>query len=239
MNFAKGPLPRYAQLADLLRQRIARSVWTKGQKLPSIEELMREFDVARVTVRQAVDSLARDGLLSPQPGRGTFVTAVPSQDLWLRLETSLRALADVYLHEKPRLTLIDEGAENPPLRPTDGIAAPRYRHIRRVHTNGAEPYCLVSLYLDERVFRLAPARFRREIAIPVLLNLKKVKIAHARQTITVSTADVDVAEHLDVPLSSPVAVVRRVFTTTDDTVLYFAEIIYRGDYIRFEMDLRT
>ncbi len=239
MNFAKGPLPRYAQLADLLRQRIARNVWTKGQKLPSIEELMREFDVARVTVRQAVGSLARDGLLSPQPGRGTFVTAVPAQGRWLKLETSLRTLADVYRHDKPKLTLIDEAAENPPLQPSDGIAAPRYRYIRRVHTNGAGAYCLVSLYLDERVFRMAPARFRKEIAIPVLLALTKVKIAHARQTVTLSTADVEVAQHLDVPLSSPVALVRRVFTAADDTVLYLAEVVYRGDYIRFEMDLRT
>ena len=89
--FARSPIPRYAQLAELLRQRIARGVWVKGQKLPSLEELVREFDVARVTVRQAVELLARDGLLSPQAGRGTFVTAVPVQDRWLRLETSLGA----------------------------------------------------------------------------------------------------------------------------------------------------
>lgn len=237
--FARSPLPRYAQLADLLRQRIARGVWTKGQKLPSIEELMIEFDVARVTVRQAVDRLARDGLLSPQPGRGTFVTAVPAQDRWLKLETSLRALAEVYRNDKPKLTLIEEAVATPPLQPADGIAAPRYRHMRRVHTNSTEAYCLISLYLDERVFRLAPARFRRETAIPVLLELPKVRIARARQTVTISTADVEVAEHLDVPLSSPVALVRRVFTAADSTVLYLAEVTYRGDYIHFEMDLRA
>ena len=59
--FADGPLPRYAQLAELLRQRIVRGIWPKGHKLPSIEALMQEFGIARVTVRQAVDLLARDG----------------------------------------------------------------------------------------------------------------------------------------------------------------------------------
>lgn len=234
----RNPVPRYAQLAELLRQRIARGVWSQGAKLPSLEELMREFDVARVTVRQAVELLAREGLLSPQPGRGTFVTGVPAQDRWLRLETSLQALADVYRHDKPKLTLIEEASAAPPLRPADGKPAAQYRFMRRVHTTGGEPYCVISIYLDERVFRMAPARFRRETAIPVLLELPKVKIARARQTVTIGTADTEVSEHLGVPLGSPVALVRRVFCAPDGSVVYLAEVTYRGDYIQFAMDLR-
>ena len=111
--------------------------------------------------------------------------------------------------------------------------------MRRVHSTGNAAYCLISLYLDDRVFRMAPSRFRKETAIPVLLELPKVKIASARQAVTISTADVEAAEHLGIPLYSPVALVRRVFTSTDGTVLYLAEVTYRGDYIRFEMDLRT
>lgn len=235
----KTPLPRYAQLADLLRQRLARGVWTRGAKLPSIEDLMREFDVARVTVRQAVDLLAREGLLSPQAGRGTFVTAVPEMNRPLRLETSLRALADVYRHDRPKLTLVEETSATPPLRPEDGIAATRYHYMRRVHSHEGEAYCVISIYLDETVFRMAPARFRKETAIPVLLELPKVRIRHARQTVTLGTADVEVSEHLGVALHSPVALVRRVFTAADGTVIYLAEVTYRGDYIHFEMDLRT
>lgn len=237
--FADSPLPRYAQLAELLRQRVVRGLWPKGHKLPSIEELMQEFGVARVTVRQAVDLLARDGVLSPQPGRGTFVTAVPAQDRSLRLETSLRSLAEVYRHDKPKLTLIEEASAKAPLGPGDGTPAPHYHYLRRVHSNRNEAYCVISLYLDHRLFRRAPSRFRRETAIPVLLELPGVRIAHARQTVTLSSADIEVATHLGVALGSPVALVRRVFTDASGTVLYLAEVTYRGDYIRFEMDLRA
>src|SRR4051812_38071752 len=72
-SFLKSAVPRYLQLADLLRQRIARGTWPRDHRLPSLEMLMVEFGVARVTVRQAIDVLAREGLLSPQQGRGTFV----------------------------------------------------------------------------------------------------------------------------------------------------------------------
>ena len=74
-TFSHSPLPRYAQLADLLRQRIARGVWKEGDLLPSLDALVAEFGVARVTVRQAIERLARENLVSPQRGRGTFVTA--------------------------------------------------------------------------------------------------------------------------------------------------------------------
>lgn len=234
----RNPLPRYAQLADLLRQRIARGVWSRGQKLPSIEALMREFDAARVTVRQAVELLAREGLLSPQAGRGTFVTGVPIPSRPLRLETSLRALADVYRLDKPKLTLIEETSATPPLQPSDGRPAARYHFMRRVHSTDGEAYCVISIYLDETVFTMAPARFRRETAIPVLLELPRVKIRRARQTVTIGAADVEVSEHLGIALHSPVALVRRVFTVADGTVVYLAEVTYRGDYINFEMDLR-
>ena len=69
MILASADLPLYVQLADLLRQRIARGVWREGDKLPSLEQLVAEFEVARVTVRQAIERLTRDGLVSPQRGR--------------------------------------------------------------------------------------------------------------------------------------------------------------------------
>ena len=110
--------------------------------------------------------------------------------------------------------------------------------MRRVHSRDGEAYCVISIYLDERVFRLAPRRFRRETVVPVLLELPGVKIARARQTLAISTADVEVATHLDIAVNAPVAEVRRICTAKDGTVLYLGEVTYRGDYIHFEMDLK-
>src|SRR3546814_19858739 len=69
INFHDSPIPRYLQLADLMRQRIARAVWEQGQKVPSLDELVAEFGVARVTVRQAVDVLTRAGLVRSEERR--------------------------------------------------------------------------------------------------------------------------------------------------------------------------
>src|SRR4051812_48783021 len=69
-----GPVTLYAQLASILRDRVISGLWKGGEEIPTLEQLVEEFSVARVTVRQAVQILSEEGLLSSQRGRRTFVT---------------------------------------------------------------------------------------------------------------------------------------------------------------------
>ena len=235
---ARSPVPRYAQIADLLRQRIARGGWSAGMRVPSNEELMREFDVSRITVRQAVDVLARDGLLEARQGSGTFVTGEVRDDRWLRVETSLADLAEVYRDTKPELLTLAEATVAPSLRPDDGTPAPAYFFMKRVHAHQGRPYCVISIYLDERIFRKHPERFRTETVIPILTKMRNPSIAKARQTLTIGTAGLEVARHLGIASNAPVAEVRRVFNAADGAVIYLGEVTYRGDFIHLEMDLK-
>lgn len=235
---ARSSVPRYVQIADLLRQRIARGGWKPGIRVPSNEGLMREFDVSRVTVRQAVDLLAREGLLEPRQGSGTFVSGQVPDDRWLRVETSLADLAEVYRDTKPELLNLAEASQAPNLRPEDGVAAPSYFYMRRLHAHRGRPYCVISIYLDERVFRKHPQRFRTETVIPILTRMRNPAVARARQTLTIGTAGLEVARHLGIAANAPVAEVRRVFNAPDGTITYLGEVTYRGDFIRLEMDLK-
>ncbi|MDQ6639362.1 MAG: GntR family transcriptional regulator [Pseudomonadota bacterium] len=239
MILDNAQVPLYVQLADLFRQRIVKGVWKEGEKLPSLEQLGAEFEVARVTVRQAVDRLTRDGLVSPQRGRGTFVTGAPSSDRWLRVETSLQNLADVYRDTQPTILNIDQGARSPRLVEGDGVAAPKYAYMRRIHAHEGRPYCVIDIWLDAEIFARHPTRFRKETVIPLLLAMPSVKIATARQVLTISTADLEVARHLQVSVNAPVAEVRRVFTGPKRRVIYLAEVTYRGDFIHVEFDLKA
>ena len=236
--FRDSPIPRYIQLADLFRQRIARGVWQQGLKLPSLDELAKEYDVARVTLRQAMDVLSREGLVSMQQGRGTLVTAPASDNRWLNVETTLDDLHAVYLDTRPELRNLSEDRDMPALGAKDGSPAPAYRHLRRLHARNGIPDCLISLHLDERIFRRAPARFRREIVISLLRDMPEVKIAKARQTLTIGTADMETAEALAMPLNAPVAFVHRRAVDADGTAVLIAEGIYRGDVVRFDVKLR-
>lgn len=233
-----SPVPRYIQLADIFRQRIARGVWTEGGMLPSIEKLMEEFSVARVTVRQAVKLLSGEGLVSPHRGRGTLINEVPARERSLRVHTTFAGLVDMYRDDKPVLTNIVESDASPALREGDGVPAPSYFHMRRVHAREGVKYCVISMYIDDRIFQKAPSRFRNEVVLPLLFSLPGADIASARQTMHISRADVDVATLLGIPVGEPMADVRRVLVAPDHTVIYLAEVNYRGDYIHLDMDLK-
>jgi GntR family transcriptional regulator len=237
-DYQKSAMPRYVQLADLMRQRIARGIWPENHRLPSLEKLVEEFGVARVTVRQAIELLAREGLVLAQQGRGTFVTNEPKQDRFISVVTTLDELSRNYHDMHPEIVNIDESATSPPLRAGDGKPAEKYAFMRRVHHRDGRPYCVINLYLDEKIFRKSPEKFRSQAVIPLLTNMKSLKIASAHQVLTIGTADIDIARLLHLPMNAPVAEVRRIFKYADNTVLYLADVTYSGDTIRVEMNLK-
>ena len=66
-------LPLYAQVKQLLVQRLIDNIWTPGMGLPSENQLAVELKVSQGTVRKALDEMAAEKLVVRRQGRGTFV----------------------------------------------------------------------------------------------------------------------------------------------------------------------
>jgi GntR family transcriptional regulator len=235
--FDHSSSPLYTQVADVMRERIVKGVWPLDSRIPPMPALSQEFAVGSITVRQAIQLLKNEGLLAPEQGRGTFVRGKPPVHPRMQVATSLNRLADLYRKSAPRVIPLAEGHALPRIDPEEGTLAPKYRFLRRIHAGEHQLNSVISAYLDERIFKLAPRRFRRELIIPVLMDLKSVKVASARQTLTISTAGAETAQALNISVAAPVAELRRVFCAPDGTVIYVGELAYRGDFIRLDMDL--
>jgi GntR family transcriptional regulator len=63
----------YRQLAAILRAQILSGQRPPRSKLPSLAEMVDEYDVAPMTVRHAIAVLVAEGLVVTMPGRGTYV----------------------------------------------------------------------------------------------------------------------------------------------------------------------
>jgi GntR family transcriptional regulator len=74
-----GRVPRYHRIAEVLRRRIRAGELAPGERLPDQRTLAREFGVTLMTLRQALELLEREHLISRRHGLGTFVAA-PSID---------------------------------------------------------------------------------------------------------------------------------------------------------------
>ena len=69
----ESPIPAYYQIALDLRQRIHQGEWLSENRLPSEKDLAQEYQVSRMTMRQAIAELVKEGLLSRQRGSGTYI----------------------------------------------------------------------------------------------------------------------------------------------------------------------
>jgi GntR family transcriptional regulator len=231
---AQGNLPRYVQVASALRRRIKDGLWRVGDKISTLEQLEQEFEVARVTVRQAVELLQTEGLLKSFQGRGTFVTQAPENERWLQLATDWDSLiAPIRNNRLDILTIA--AARTPPLLADDGALGPSYVFIHSVQKRGNEPYAVARVYLARHLYEIAPKRFEQHPALAVLAEMRP--IARANQTLAISAADVDTARHLNIAMNAPTAEARCVATDRHGTVLYLGEITYRGDVVRLNIAL--
>jgi GntR family transcriptional regulator len=86
--------------------------------------------------------------------------------------------------------------------------------------------------------RISTKDIETKTALRLINDVPNLTIADARQTLTISMADLETAEALELPLNAPVAFVHRRVVDKAGTLVLAAEGIYRGDVVRFDMKLR-
>jgi len=235
-----GPIALYVQLASIMRAQIKAGAWADGADIPTIEELCTRYGVARVTVRQALQMLAAEGLVSSQRGRRTSVTYDASRPdaapLYAVMEPML-VMAPDHL-----ITVLDRGEvdELPEAGRFFGRAAGPYMRVRKIHSEGGAPYCVMEIYIARDLYRRLPkgADEREKLARLVKMHADPA-LATGRERLTVAAADFDEAAALAYPMSAPVARLARVFCDEAERIIYFGQFSYRGDRFGSERDLST
>jgi GntR family transcriptional regulator len=74
MILKNSPIPFYLQVAQILRDKISNGDYTVGDKIPSEEEIVNTYGIARMTARNAVTQLVSEGLVYRVHGVGAFVS---------------------------------------------------------------------------------------------------------------------------------------------------------------------
>ena len=235
--YDRSRIPLYLQVASVMRQRIEDGHWAPGQKISTLVELEDEFQVARVTVRQAVDMLSKEGLLDCQQGRGTFVANHAPDRHWLKLATDWDVLVATIRDNAVKQIKVDNPPPAPTLRDGEGTLADNYIFLRSCQFRDGEPYGLVSVHLARHIFDRDPSAFMQHTALPTLGAFKDIKIAHAHQTLVIGSANPETSDHLRIALGAPTADCRCVVIDEDGVAIYVADMSYRGDVVKLHVDL--
>ncbi|MBV0881304.1 hypothetical protein KTQ42_18600 [Noviherbaspirillum sp. L7-7A] len=104
-----------------------------------------------------------------------------SEQRWFKLASSMGELVRKVAGLKIRLLPLQGDASQPLAPALDfGLPGPAYERLRRVHYRNKEPYCLIEIHLDKKIFDSDPQGGSSAPVVPQLAARKEVTIAHAR-----------------------------------------------------------
>ncbi len=236
--YARSPQPLYLQVAAIVRRNIERGVWPRGEQVPALDTLVEDLGVSRATIRQAFGLLEREGLIHRSRGSGTYVNENIPQPVKLALPTSWEET--VALSAALGTTTLMELSADVAL-PLLGMDCPfdckgSFQYLQRLHTTSTGPFCYSEVYLDRDIYRQHAARYRHATVVSVLNELHGDKLTHAEQLVSIIEAGADSAQALHLPLSAPVAELRR-YACIGQRVIYFARLEIPTRYVQMKFDL--
>jgi GntR family transcriptional regulator len=236
-----APTPKYWNVRQAVEELIRVNGLRPGDRLPTEPELAQRLAVSRGTIRRAFDDLEREGVVSRQPGRGTFVAN----------RRMMRPLSELTsFTEHLRSLGLEPGAQLVSHRHADDDGGDEHFpsetplvRIVRVRTANGEPVGVHTLYLSADLagrigFTRESLRRTPELSLYAALASAGVEIDVAREDLTARLASARERALLNLPPHAAVLeVVRRTYDAASRPV-ELVRAVYRADRYDYVIWLR-
>ncbi len=235
-----SPIPLYLQLAGRLEGLIAQGAYPVGARLPGEEELARQYDLNRNTVRHALTLLVRNGLVRTERGVGSFVRRTRLLAPIHRLERITSFVDDFSLSDvqvEDRLLAREKVHATHDLAEKLGVhhGSPLVR-IDRLRLADGIPYVFERQYYDHAAFgRLLEIDIRGSL-YQLLVREFSADLHHSMQTLRAVRPPRDVAGKLRISTDVPCMFLESRTANAADRCLEVLQAYYRGDRYAFRVD---
>lgn len=225
-----GALPKYLEITDALREELR--LEPEGERMPSERELAQRFGVSRMTLRQALEELEREGRLERIRGSGTF-TRQPTVALGPFVTSFTEDMRAQGLTPSARLLGYNRTSATP-----DAVEAlqlspgSQVLWIERLRMADGEPRCVEVTQLPERLERLIDAG-DVEQSLHELLRAGDVHPTTLTRRVRAGAAGQREARLLGVTDGAPTLEVLDVFYDAGGRPIQYARSRYRSD--RYEV----
>lgn len=217
MPLQPGPLPKHYQLAEILRRKIAAGELKPGDRLPAENELCRQYQVSRGTVRKALNTLFHEGRVYSEQGRGTFVASKSVEPVFMTLAGFDAEMQKQHHQPKTRLLALEVIPASPRVAEKLAISAgDLVIHIDRLRMVDERPIVFETRYLAQSLCPWLPGDDLEHESIHSLL-VKKYKIPLVRtvHTIEAQVLTPEQASLLQVQPGAPAFFIDRLTYTVD------------------------
>lgn len=229
------PVPKYYKIYEKLISDIREGVYHEGDLFPSDTELVKDFEVSRGTVREAVKLLFQQGYLIRQQGKGTFLS-------YKRIEQNPdKLIGFTELMRKHNLKPSARVIKKEIVVPSANIS-----HLMKINP-GDEVVRLIRLrFGDSRPLIIERSFFNLNLFKPIfdmdletnsifeLLHTNSVtQLGNALQRIEAFSAGKEENQWLGVELQTPLLLIKRLIKTKNNVIFQYSEDVYRSDRINF------
>ncbi len=238
-NGFAASVPLYYQLAGILREHIVSGKYHAGDRLPTEEALAKDYDVSRITIRQALGDLEKEGFIKREAGRGTFVADRHVFSNTFRLEGSLGDLISMGLTTTIKVltlaTIKASASEADFLRVNLGDPLVRCTRLR---LHGGTPFSYIINHVPGDLGRsLSAEAWKKGSILRQIETELGLPMGDADQTISASLADAHLARLLKTNIGAALLSVDRVVRSSEGRPVEHVHSYYRSDIYSFKAHL--
>lgn len=232
----KSPVPLYYQLKESLLQEIQAGTWVTGDKLPTEDEISRQYNISRTTIRQALRDLELNGIVYRQAGKGTFLTNTKYVESPSLFDLEMSEFNVKGLQVSWKVVQAEEVKADENVAKTMGVdlntrlfCLERIRYANEFAVGHTSSYVTMA-YRDQIDLDLAETA-------GTMYYLSKIDMSHctAEHFLEAFPADRKEVNLLGLEKGAPVLVVKRLIRNEHGTPFEFFRGVYRWDRFRYHI----
>lgn len=229
-------VPVYIQIHDQIKNQIETGVWKVGDRLPSERELAVTFGVSRMTLRQAIQTLADEGILERKIGSGTYVANEKVQEKM----TGTTSFTDIMesLNKVPSsktISYFNSPASSSEIENLNLTKGERVLRMERIRYADNVPICFEVASIPAK---LVEGFSKEEITESFYHSLQErgMEIGHANQTVSAVLASEQIADYLEIKRGEAILRLRQLSYLADERPFEYVRTQYVGSRFEFYLE---
>lgn len=233
----KEGIPRHAQISKWLRQQIDQGVFKPEEKLPSENELAKKFDVSRVTIRRALQSLESESIIYRCQGLGSFVSDERTPHNMVKLTDFNEDMAKAGIEPSSVVKKVETVNAPQWLAELLNIeTGNKVMQIDRLRLGNGVPVAYDTTWLPILYGQLLnPDDLSESTIFHILEETYEIPVIRGCYRMSAETADAHLADELNVQLKTALFLIDRLSYTIGEKPIYYQKRYYRSDKVIYEM----
>lgn len=227
-------MPLYKQLEEALKAAILSGEFKPGQQIPTENDLSASWNISRVTVRKALDTLTKEKMLTRVSGKGTFV----SEEKFQRSMTGIMSFSELCRSQGRRpgsrtIKSVFESANSDIRERLNMNKDEKAVVLERIRFADDVPVSLETVWFPPCFAFLINEDLNNHSLYDILRNKHNLWFTHSTKEIELIYASFDVAHYLGVNEGHPLISIKSEMVDNHQEMSCISHQLVVGDKLRF------